>query len=130
MRYVAGQFQAYIDELYNTTISDNPSEDLTIKKIIANVVIGLLDKSYNKSQQAHLYDTLDIAKYHQEQEGGHIGLLQKINEMTETVEYYDPLDQGVESQYNKPTRTNVKTEIEDLHSFVFNLVLVLTSTIK
>ena len=24
---VAGQFQAYIDELYNTTISDNPSED-------------------------------------------------------------------------------------------------------
>jgi hypothetical protein len=74
---VAGQFQAYIDELYNTTISDNPSEDLKIKKLIANVVIGLLDKSYNKSQQAHLYDTSDIAKYHQEHEGGYISLLQR-----------------------------------------------------
>ena len=29
---VAGQFQAYIDELYNTTISGNPSEDLKDKK--------------------------------------------------------------------------------------------------
>ena len=58
---------------------------------------GLLDKSYNKSQQAHLYDTLDIAKYHQEHEGGHISLLQKISEIHETEDYdYDPLDYEVE----------------------------------
>ena len=101
---VAGQFQAYIDELYNTTISDNPTEDLKIKKLIANVVIGLLDKSYNKTQQAYLYDTLDIAKYHQEHEGGHIGLLQKINAINETVEYVTRL--------TKELRANITNEIE------------------
>ena len=62
-------------------MNDNSAENLRNKEIIASVVIGSLDKSYNKAQRAYLYDSLDIAEYHQEQGGGHIGLFQKIREI-------------------------------------------------
>ena len=37
-------YKEIVDQLYNETISDNPAEDLEIKKKIANVNIGMLEK--------------------------------------------------------------------------------------
>ena len=42
------KYKEIVDKLYNETISDNPVEDLEIKKNIANVNIGLLEKGINK----------------------------------------------------------------------------------
>ena len=83
-------FKVLIDELYNTPICDDKNEDSKIKKMIANVVIGLLEKSFNKVQNSKLYDSLDIAMYHQKQDGGHIGLLQKTTSQKMMV--FDRLD--------------------------------------
>ena len=54
-----------IKELYETKISDNRVEDVFLKKQIANVNIGLLEKSNNKCTESFLYKTQEEAEYHQ-----------------------------------------------------------------
>ena len=69
-----------IDTLWGSEISTDPEEDKGIKKLIANVNFGLLEKSDNKVQKSKIYETLDEAKYFQEQFGGNIAILRKIHE--------------------------------------------------
>ena len=38
-----------------TDISDKPAEDITIKKLIANVNFGLLEKNTNKAHTKRIY---------------------------------------------------------------------------
>jgi hypothetical protein len=79
--------KAIIDNLWNTEISPDADEDKSIKKLIANVNFGLLEKSNNKVQKSKIYETLDEAKYHQEQYGGRISRLSKFVETVEIDEY-------------------------------------------
>ena len=46
-----------IDTLYNTQISDSKYEDTFIKKQIANVNIGLLEKGTNKNVESFLFNS-------------------------------------------------------------------------
>ena len=47
-------------------------EDNRVKKLIANVNIGLLEKGTNKAQKSLVFDTLSEALYHQTIHGGRI----------------------------------------------------------
>ena len=50
-------------ELWKTDISDKPAEDIRIKKLIANVNSGLLEKNTNKAHKSYAFDTLKEALY-------------------------------------------------------------------
>ena len=59
-------------ELWKTDISDKPAEDIRIKKLIANVNFGLLEKNTNKAHKGYAFDTLKEALYYQNKIGGKI----------------------------------------------------------
>ena len=63
------------DKLWNTNISSKKMEDAKIKKLIANINIGLLEKNTNKAQKSLVFDTLSEAIYHQQTLGGTINAL-------------------------------------------------------
>ena len=52
-------------ELWKTDISDKPAVDIRIKKLIANVNFGLLEKNTNKAHKSYAFDTLKEALYYQ-----------------------------------------------------------------
>ena len=79
-----------------------------IKKQIANVNIGLLEKSQNKAVESFLYTTLDEAEYYRSSYGGTIHTLQQIIMEDKLVEdNNNPLDAGTSNTHS----TNLKTEI-------------------
>ena len=65
-----------IKQLWTTEISDHFPEDAKIKKLIANVSFGLLEKGTNKSSKSFAFDGLREALYYQQEVGG------KINKIT------------------------------------------------
>ena len=65
-----------VKQLRATEISDHFPEDAKIKKLIANVNFGLLEKGTNKSSESFAFDGLREALYHQQEVGG------KINKIT------------------------------------------------
>ena len=81
-----------IKTLWGSKISPNADEDKTIKKLIANVNFGLMEKSTNKVQCSKMYESLDVAKFHQQKYGGKISILTKYHEEFEV----NPLDFGEE----------------------------------
>ena len=101
-----------IDTLWDTEISNDLEEDKGIKKLIANVNFGLLEKSNNKVQKSKIYETLDEAKYYQEQFGGRINILSKFHEEFEIDDY----DMGTDN----PPLTQVWKEDEKKY-YILNI---------
>ena len=58
-------YKTIVDELYATKISDNPDEDIYIKKMISNINIGILEKCRNKRQRSCLFDDLSELQHYQ-----------------------------------------------------------------
>ena len=74
-------YNEIVQALYETEISTTKVEDTFIKKQIANVNIGLLEKGYNKSTESFLYKTQAEAEYHKSLfGGGTIHMMQHITE--------------------------------------------------
>ena len=69
-----------IDELWATKISDDVDEDKQIKKKIANIVFGMLEKSTNTAQKSHIFNSLREACYYQRENGGRIYAIQEETE--------------------------------------------------
>ena len=61
-----------VKQLWATEISDHFPEDAKIKKLIANVNFGLLEKGTNKSSKSFAFDGLREALYYQQEVGGKI----------------------------------------------------------
>ena len=77
-------YKKLIDTLYATHISDNSDEDKNIKKLIANVSIGLLEKLNNKASMSKIFtDSQEANLYRREIGGSVIPIFQTI----ETNEY-------------------------------------------
>ena len=74
--------------LWQTDISDKYPEDTKIKKLIANVNFGLLEKSTNNVSRSYAFDSLREALYYQQQVGG------KINKVSSF--YDEEVDNGNE----------------------------------
>lgn len=72
-------YKDIIDQLWDTDISSIPEEDIKIKKLIANVNFGMLEKSKNTAVKSFVYDTLGEAKKYQQQHGGEINIITKYN---------------------------------------------------
>ena len=73
-------YRSIIDDLYNEKISDDDEEDKQIKKMIANVNFGLMEKTYNKSQQSMVFRNLHEAQYYQGKYGGRLNIIKERDE--------------------------------------------------
>jgi hypothetical protein len=88
----------YVNELLNTKISDDPDEDMYIKKIVYNITIGLLEKSRNKKQKTLIFDTLEECELYQANNGGRINIIKQYEETTTYYKntYVSDLDCGID----------------------------------
>ena len=59
-------------ELWQTNISDSYLEDVKIKKLIAHINFGLLEKMTNTASESYSFDDLREAVYYQHKVGGRI----------------------------------------------------------
>ena len=69
-----------VEELFNTPISDNKDDDNYIKKLIANISFGLLEKSQNNQQKTFLFGDLSELKHYQSQYGGNLNIISKTEQ--------------------------------------------------
>mgnify|MGYP003331369515 CR=1 FL=1 len=77
-------------------ISENKEEDVYIKKLVANVHIGLLEKCFNKASKGMLFDTKAECQHYQARYGGTIYILQKQEETVKVKQLLNyGLDDGV-----------------------------------
>ena len=67
-----------VNELYESNISENDQQDVYIKKLVANVNIGLLEKCSNKKSNGFLFQDYEECKFYQAQYGGTIHSIQKL----------------------------------------------------
>ena len=61
-----------IEELYKAKMSDDEEENNKIKKTIANVIFGLLEKGYNKKSVSRIFNNAREALKHRDKQGGKI----------------------------------------------------------
>ena len=80
-------YKDILDELWKRKISTIPEEDTKIKKLIANVNFGLLEKGKNTAIKTHVFETLDEAKTNQAKYGGVVNYIRKY--LSEEVEEED-----------------------------------------
>ena len=89
-------YKKLIDELYETKIADDSQQDTYIKKLVANVNIGLLEKSFNRKSVGYLFQDYSECKSYQAQYGGTIHCIQQIEDVSTIVERsHDGLDDGL-----------------------------------
>ena len=63
--------------LYSQEISQNYDENTAIRKTIANISFGLLEKSCNKSKISKMFDSLRERRSHQSDQGGTISVIEQ-----------------------------------------------------
>ena len=78
-------YKKIVDELWETPLGSNEDEDKQIKKTIANVNFGMLEKSKNVSQRSVIFNSLKEACHYQRKYGGRIYAVQEETQMI----YYD-----------------------------------------
>ena len=78
-------YKTIINDLWNGDISDNNKENKNLKKLIANVNFGLLEKGGSTNQKSMVFRSLKEAVHYQSEYGGRINKLTEfVNEMVET----------------------------------------------
>ena len=82
-------YSKVVNDLWDTYISDDIEEDKSLKKKVANINFGMLEKSNNTSQRTKVFNSLKEACYYQGQYGGKIIAIQRE---TVTMESYDDDD--------------------------------------
>ena len=75
-----------VNELYESKVAEDDQQDVYIKKLVANVNIGLLEKCSNKKSTGYLFQDYDECKFYQAQYGGVIHSIQKIEDVSEILE--------------------------------------------
>ena len=70
-------YKSIVDELWETQLGDDEEDDNQIKKKIANINFGMLEKSNNTSQRSDIFNSLKEACYYQRKQGGRIYALEE-----------------------------------------------------
>ena len=70
-------YKSIVDELWETQLGDDDDDDKQIKKKIANINFGMLEKSNNTSQRSDIFNSLKEACYYQRKQGGRIYALEE-----------------------------------------------------
>ena len=126
------KYSDIVDNLYKTKVSDIAIEDKYLKKILANVNIGLLEKGVNKAQKSTVFDSLEAAQHYQAQYGGSIGILGKSEEVLELIDEDD--EDNEDGQVFKTTETDVgnkyyilniidRTDLQNGYRYIKELLL-------
>ena len=77
-------YKSIVDELWETQLGDDEEDDKQIKKKIANINFGMLEKSNNTAQRSDIFNSLREACYYQKEHGGRIyALHEDIHERDE-----------------------------------------------
>ena len=91
-------YKKLVDELYETKIADDAQQDAYIKKLVANVNIGLLEKCFNRKSSGYIFEDYAECKFYQAEYGGTIHSIQQIENLSQVLEKSDlGLDDGLES---------------------------------
>ena len=72
------KYKKAIDDLYRAEMSNDKEEDNKIKKTLANIGFGLLEKSYNRKTVSRMFDGIKEALYHQKRYGGRIYVMDDV----------------------------------------------------
>ena len=102
-------YKTIIDNLWQMLISDDAQEDKYIKKLIANVIIGLLEKGGATDQKSLLFKNLGEAMSYQAEYGGRLYKLSDI----------EVDDEWIEEEKQKYYVLNLKDTVELKNGFRF-----------
>ena len=108
-------YKTIIDNLWQMLISDDVQEDKYIKKLIANVIIGLLEKGGATDQKSLLFKNLNEAMSYQAEYGGQLHKLSDI----------EVDDEWIEEEQQKYYVLNLKdtTELKNGFRFIKEMLL-------
>ena len=87
-------YKSIVDELWEMQLGDNEDDDKQIKKKIANINFGMLEKSNNTSQRSDIFNSLKEACYYQRKQGGRIYALEEET----AYRYLNSNEVGVETK--------------------------------
>ena len=80
-------YKSIVNELWETQLGDDEDDDKQIKKKIANINFGMLEKSNNTAQRSDIFNSLKEACHYQKEHGGRIyALHEDIHERDEETE--------------------------------------------
>ena len=73
-------YENIVSELFQNTnkLSDSDEENNALKKIIANVQFGLLEKSYNKQSKSFVFDTIEECNHYRIKYGGKMNYIEEF----------------------------------------------------
>ena len=79
-------YKSIVDELWETQLGDDEDDDKQIKKKIANINFGMLEKSNNTAQRSDIFNSLREACHYQKEHGRIYALHEDIHEGDEETE--------------------------------------------
>ena len=124
------KYKEIIKNLWKADISDKYADDAKIKKLIANVNFGLLEKTTNKATRSYAFDTLREAIYYQNTIGGTINKISGTYTETVETEEYDEngeqltecIDKEMDKKYYCLT-VSKKAELTNGYTYIKELLL-------
>ena len=94
-------YKSIVDELWETQLGDNDDDDKQIKKKIANINFGMLEKSNNTAQRSVIFNSLKEACYYQRKHGGRIYALEEETCIRKMVDLDEETDEEEEEEDKK-----------------------------
>ena len=96
-------YKSIVDELWETQLGDDEDDDKQIKKKIANINFGMLEKSNNTSQRSDIFNSLKEACYYQRKQGGRIYALEEETRIRKMVDLNEETNDEEEEEEDKTT---------------------------
>ena len=91
-------YKSIVDELWETQLGDNEDDDKQIKKKIANINFGMLEKSNNTAQRSVIFNSLKEACHYQRKHGGRIYALEEETCIRKMVDLDEETDEEEEEE--------------------------------
>ena len=123
-------YKSIVDELWNTTIDEHDDlEDTFIKKKVANINFGLLEKGWSTNQKSLLFRNLNEAVHYQSEYGGK---LQRLSHFEETMndEQSEYIENDEQSEYIETEKSSYyilniqdKAELRNGYRYIKELLL-------
>ena len=91
-------YKSIVDELWETQLGDDEDDDKQIKKKIANINFGMLEKSNNTAQRSVIFNSLKEACHYQRKHGGRIYALEEETRIRKMVDLNEETDDEEEEE--------------------------------
>ena len=91
-------YKSIVNELWETQLGDDEDDDKQIKKKIANINFGMLEKSNNTAQRSVIFNSLKEACHYQRKHGGRIYALEEETCIRKMVDLNEETDDEEEEE--------------------------------